>query len=100
MGEGPIGVVAQGLVKVVADAVGFDVGLVVDIEPVAVAQCVPVGVVGIMGGSDRTGVSRNSANFSWISSTTSLKFVTWSRGIFSSTSMARLMQRSTSSCSF
>ena len=53
MGEGPIGIVAQGLVQVVADAVGLDVGLVVDIEPVAVAQRVPIGVIGIMGGPDR-----------------------------------------------
>ena len=53
VGEGPIGVVAEGLVEVVANAVGLDVGFVVDVEPVPVAQGVPIGMVGIMGGPDR-----------------------------------------------
>ena len=52
MGGLPLGLIGQGLVRIEAHAVGFDIGLVDEIEPVSVAEFVPPRDVGIMARPD------------------------------------------------
>ena len=48
MGVQPIWIVAERAVQIVPHAVRFDVGLVIHVQAVFVAQVVPVGVVGVV----------------------------------------------------